>query len=71
MPDLRLHAEQVQRLYGIGSHVCRIVLDELVKRGFLSLKSDGHYAPVSDGDLPRPQSVAAVPRTPNQARKAS
>ena len=71
MPGLRLKPEQAQRLCGIEPHVCQIVLDELVKAQFLCLKSDGHYARLSDGDLPRSHSVTAVLRTSLQAKKAS
>ena len=56
IPGLRLKAEQVQRLCGIERTICQLVLDELVKAQFLSLKSDGYYVRLSDGSVPQPPS---------------
>jgi hypothetical protein len=44
MPGLRLKAAQVQRLCGVERELCKDILDALVERKFLCLKSDGTYA---------------------------
>jgi hypothetical protein len=43
MPGMRLTAEQVGRLSGVSVSVCRLVLDDLVRAGFLSLGANGTY----------------------------
>ena len=48
MPGLSLKADQVQRLCGVEREPCKHVLDTLVKRNFLRLKSNGAYARVID-----------------------
>ena len=59
MPGLRLRAEQVQRLCGIERTMCQIVLDTLVETNFLSMKSDGTYARLMDGGMPRARPAKA------------
>ena len=54
MPGLRLKVEQVQRLCGTEPAICKVVLDTLVEAKFLCVKSDGHYARLTDGEIPRP-----------------
>jgi hypothetical protein len=44
MPGMRLTLRQVERLSGVGSSVCRLVLDDLVRAGFLAAGADGTYA---------------------------
>lgn len=41
---MRLTPEQVERLSGVVNSVCRLVLDDLVRAGFLSVRADGTYA---------------------------
>jgi hypothetical protein len=53
MPGLRLRAEQVERLCGVERTMCQMVLDTLVETNFLSMKSDGTYARLTDGGMPR------------------
>lgn len=60
MPGLRLTADQVQRLCGIEQLICQPVLDALVAAMFLSMKSDGTYARVTDGEArSRPRTATA------------
>jgi hypothetical protein len=49
MPGLRLTVVQVQRLCGMERTICGLVLGSLVKANFLCVKSDGHYARVTEG----------------------
>jgi len=51
MPGLRLKAEQLQRLCGTEQTVCQLVLDSLVDEQFLCVRSDGHYARLTDGEM--------------------
>jgi hypothetical protein len=44
MPGMQLTAEQVGRLSGVSVSVCRLVLDDLVRAGFLSVGANGGYA---------------------------
>lgn len=44
MPGMRLTAAQVERLSGVANSICKRVLDDLVRAGFLSLGADGTYA---------------------------
>jgi len=57
MPGLQLTAQQVERLCGIESSVCRLVLNVLVETHFLSLGQDGRYTRVT-------QERVAPPRRP-------
>jgi hypothetical protein len=54
MPGLRLTLAQAQRLFGVERALCKVVLEALVDTKFLSVKDDGTYARLTDGDLPRP-----------------
>jgi hypothetical protein len=57
MPGLRLKADQVARLCGIERMVCEIVLDTLLDTKFLCVKSDGHYARLTEGRCSHHQSA--------------
>jgi hypothetical protein len=59
MPGLHLTADQVQRLCGIERTVCQSVLDALIQAKFLSEKSDGHYARLTEGQFRSPRPVKA------------
>ena len=58
MPGMKLRIEQVQRLCGIEQTMCKLVLEALVKANFLSLKSDGTYVRLTEGDLTFPRHPA-------------
>ena len=60
MPGLSLKADQVQRLCGVERELCKNVLDALLQRKFLRLKSDGAYARLIDEEIPRPHPVKAA-----------
>lgn len=49
MPGLRLRATQVQRLCGIESNICNLLLEALVNERFLRINADGTYARASEG----------------------
>jgi hypothetical protein len=51
MPGLRLTRPQVERLCGIESTICQMVLDSLVNERFLLMSADGHYTRPSGGAL--------------------
>jgi hypothetical protein len=59
MPGMRLKPGQVQRLCGIEGTTCQMVLDLLVDEQFLCVKSDGHYARLMEGAIPRPRPSTA------------
>jgi len=63
MPGLRLKPEQVQRLCGIERTMCKLALDSLLESKFLCVKSDGHYARLTDGTIHRSHPVKADLRT--------
>jgi hypothetical protein len=44
MPGMRLTPAQIERLSGVEISVCRLVLDDLVRAQFLSVRPDGTYA---------------------------
>lgn len=71
MPGLRLKSEQVQRLCGIERTMCQMVLDALVDEGFLCVRSDGHYARLTDATIQCPQPAKADLRTDTRFVKAS
>jgi len=48
MPGMRLTPEQVERLSGVQRVVCKSVLDDLVRAGFLRILANGSYARSSD-----------------------
>jgi hypothetical protein len=64
MPGMKLRIEQVQRLCGIEPTMCKLVLDALVKAGFLCLKSDGTYARLTEGGASLPRAAKALKLTP-------
>jgi hypothetical protein len=70
MPGLRLTPKQMQRLCGIERTVCQMVLDSLVDEGFLCMKSDGHYALSTDGEIPYPRAAKADLRPEHRFVKA-
>ncbi len=59
MPGLRLTTPQVQRLCGVDSTLCQVVLDALVDVKSLRVNSDGTYARLTDGQVPRPRPLKA------------
>lgn len=62
MPGMRLTARQLERLSGVDQAVCRSVLDDLTRAGFLSRRTDGSYGK-STGD-----SVSQPARTPSHTQ---
>jgi len=55
MPGLRLTNAQIQRLCGLETTQCALVLDSLVREKFLCRRPDGAYTRLTDGeDYPRP-----------------
>jgi len=44
MPGMQLTPQQVARLSGVSSAVCRTVLDDLTRAGFLSVGADETYS---------------------------
>jgi len=71
MPGLRLKSEQVQRLCGVERTICQAMLDLLVDEKLLCLKSDGHYARLTDGMIHRPRPAKADTTTDTPAEKTS
>lgn len=43
MPGLSLNVPQAARLFGLNSHACRVVLDDLVNANRLYRMPDGQY----------------------------
>ena len=57
---MRLTAAQVQRLCGVQTAICALVLEDLVRAQFLHMGADGSYSRGNDGSparsrMPRPQ----------------
>ena len=71
MPGLRLKPEQVQRLCGVERTMCQLALDSLLESKFLCVKSDGHYARLTDGTIHRLHPAKADVRTDTPSKKAS
>jgi len=71
MPGLRLTFQQVQRLCGIERPVCQMLLDSLVDAKFLYVKSNGHYALLTDGEIPYPRAAKVDIRAEQRLVKAS
>lgn len=61
MPGMSLTPEQVERLTGVASDVCRQVLDDLVGSRFLRRSEDGTYKRLS-GDSVQPTADTATRR---------
>ncbi len=49
MPGLRLTSAQLQRFCAVDAEQIQVVLEELVKEGFLVRRPDGAYTRVGDG----------------------
>jgi len=58
MPGMRLTPAQVERLSGVSSSVCRVVLDDLVRARFLSVGEKGTYLRTTGVDRDRPATPA-------------
>jgi hypothetical protein len=43
MPGLSLHLGQAARLFGLRPAMCEVVLDDMVRGGFLRRADDGQY----------------------------
>jgi hypothetical protein len=73
MPGMKLTRAQMQRLCGIDEPICTLILESLVKAGFLCLKSDGTYMRLTEGGLsvPRPVKAALGSKSLMPARRAS
>jgi hypothetical protein len=57
MPGMQLTTQQVERLSGVDGAICKRVLDDLVKAGFLRISPDGNYVRSSDASAARGQSL--------------
>ena len=55
MPGMRLTAAQVQRLSGVDTSICTLVLEDLVRAQFLHRGPDESYTRGSDGNPDRPR----------------
>ncbi len=53
MPGLSLRADQVQRLCGLDHATCVNVLEQLVERGFLTVRPDGSFTRARNSDISR------------------
>ena len=71
MPGLRLTCQQMQRLCGIERTVCQMVLDSLVDKQFLCVRPDGHYALLTDGEIPYARATKSDLRPEQPLVKAS
>ena len=54
MPGLRLKQEEIEKLCGLESTICKTVLDALVGDRFLTPNPDGTYSRLADGPQRRP-----------------
>lgn len=54
MPGMQLIPAQVERLSGVESAICKAVLDDLVRAGFLRISADGSYCRQSDASTSPP-----------------
>jgi len=59
MPGLRLTLHQAQRLCGVERALCKAVFDALVAEKFLHVTSDGAFARLTEGAIPRRRPVTA------------
>lgn len=71
MPGLRLTLEQAQRLCGVERTLCKRVLDALVESKFLSIKPNGTYARLLDGEVARWRPATADFGAQGRVRKVS
>jgi hypothetical protein len=53
MPGMQLTRAQVQRLAGVSSDICRVVLDDLVRARFLRVGADATYVRFAEERLTR------------------
>jgi len=65
MPDMRLTPAQVERLSGVQRAICKCVLDDLVRAGFLQTSPNGRYGRSSDASTAR---VRPLREEPDHAR---
>jgi DNA-binding GntR family transcriptional regulator len=70
MPGMRLTLEQAQRLCGVERTLCKSALDALVESKFLSVRRDGTYARLLDGEVAR-RHVATADLGARRPRKVS
>ena len=62
MPGMRLTPMQVERLCGIDREICTQVLNDLVRKKFLYVGSDGMYGRIAGAATrPRPAMVKSLP----------
>ena len=59
MPGMTLTVQEVERLCGIEQAFGKAVLEALVGAKFLCVKSNGSYARLTDGEVPRPRPAKA------------
>jgi hypothetical protein len=59
MPGMHLTPEQVERLSGVECATCKVVLDDLLRSGFLCIAADGSYCRVSDTSTSHSRPVGA------------
>jgi hypothetical protein len=71
MPGLSLTSEQLARLCGIDRTMCDLVLEALIDRKFLALRSDGRYARLTGGESIGPRPARADLNADTRSRKAS
>jgi hypothetical protein len=71
MPGLSLTSAQLERLCGMDSTMCGVVLQALIARKFLVLTPDGRYARLTDGESIRPRPAHADLAANRHSRKAS
>ena len=68
MPGMRLIPDQVARLSGVDSAVCRLVLDDLVRAKFLIIYANGTYARSTNVRSATARSRSAEPSRPPAVR---
>jgi hypothetical protein len=61
----------MQRLCGIERTVCQMVPDSLVDEQFLCVRPDGHYALLTDGEIPYARATKSDLRPEQRLVKAS
>jgi hypothetical protein len=53
MPGMRLNPQQVERLSGVDRAVCKCVLDDLERAGFLCSWPNGSYGRLTETSISR------------------
>jgi hypothetical protein len=71
MPGLRLTLDQARRLCGVERAQCQMVLDALVNEKFLSMRADGTYARLTEGEESRRRTAETDLRPEPRVAKAS